>query len=113
MAKKIRKDIRVGTLEKKLGVAPGTIKNLDGSDARSDKKLETLQKEYAKSTTTKKIVKKVAGTSTAVKKRPKIDPKLIITVDQKAASRRTVKSNPKTSTLVKKISAAIKNKPSK
>jgi hypothetical protein len=46
MSRKIRSDIRVGTLEKQLGVAPGTIKNPNGSDARSDKKLLTLQKEY-------------------------------------------------------------------
>jgi hypothetical protein len=48
MARKPRADIRVGKLEKKLGVPPGTIRNPDGSDARSDKKLGTLRKEGQK-----------------------------------------------------------------
>lgn len=43
----VRKDIRVGALEKQLGLEPGSIRNPDGTDARSDKKLETLRKEYA------------------------------------------------------------------
>lgn len=46
MSRKTRSDILIGNLEKKLKVAPGTIRNPDGTDARSDKKLETLQKEY-------------------------------------------------------------------
>jgi hypothetical protein len=46
--RRIRSDIKVGTLEKKLGVKPGTIRNADGSDARSDKRLGTLRKEQAK-----------------------------------------------------------------
>lgn len=103
MARKIRKDITVGSLEKKLGLAAGSIKNLDGRDARSDKKLETLQKEArraAKKTTTKKTVK-AAGTK-ASKPKP-------VTADQKTASLRKVKSIPKaTSRLSKKVSAAIK-----
>ena len=48
MQRKIRGDIRVGNLEKKMGVKPGTIKNPDGSDARSDKRLDTLRKEQKK-----------------------------------------------------------------
>jgi hypothetical protein len=48
MARKPRADIRVGSLEKKLGVPKGTIRNVDGSDARSDKKLGTLRKEGKK-----------------------------------------------------------------
>jgi hypothetical protein len=48
MVRKTRADIRVGNLEKKLGVAKGTIRNPDGSDARSDKKLGTLRKEKEK-----------------------------------------------------------------
>ncbi|WP_462265732.1 hypothetical protein [Mucilaginibacter sp.] len=111
MAKKIRKDIRVGALEKKLGVAPGTITNPDGSDARSDKKLETLQKEFTKAKP--KTAKKSSAATNMIKKRPKISPDLLVTVDQKAAARRTVKSNPKTSTLVKKLSAAVKKTSSK
>lgn len=49
MPRKIRSDIKVGTLEKRLGVKPGTIRNADGSDARSDKRLGTLRKELLKS----------------------------------------------------------------
>lgn len=48
MARRIRGDIRVGTLEKKLGVGPGTIRNKDGRDTRSDKKLSTIRKEAEK-----------------------------------------------------------------
>ena len=46
MERKIRKDIKIGNLEEKLGLKPGSIRNPDGSDARSDKKLDTLRKEY-------------------------------------------------------------------
>jgi hypothetical protein len=46
--RKVRGDIRVGNLEKKLGVKPGTIRNTDGTDARSDKRLDTLRKEQRK-----------------------------------------------------------------
>jgi hypothetical protein len=46
MAAKIRSDIKIGNLEKKLGLAKGAIRNPDGTDARSDKRLGTLQKEY-------------------------------------------------------------------
>lgn len=46
MARQIRSDIKVGNLEKKLGVAPGTIRNPNGRDTRSDKLLGTLRKEY-------------------------------------------------------------------
>lgn len=48
MTRKIRSDIKVGTLEKKLGLKPGAIRNADGSDARSDKRLGTLRKEQPK-----------------------------------------------------------------
>lgn len=54
----IRKDIRIGSLEKKLGLEPGSIRNPDGTDARSDKKLGTLREEYAKA---KKHFKKKAS----------------------------------------------------
>jgi hypothetical protein len=107
MARKTRSDIKVGNLEKKLGVAPGTITNPDGSDARSDKKLGTLRKEYAK---TKKAPAKKT-TTTAVKRttKPKIKAELLVTPDQKSAARRTVKSNPRTTaSLLRKVSAAIK-----
>ena len=48
MTRKIRSDIKVGTLEKKLGLKSGAIRNPDGSDARSDKRLGTLRKEQLK-----------------------------------------------------------------
>ena len=48
MARQTRGDITVGNLEKKLGVLPGTFRNPDGRDTRSDKKLETLRKEAEK-----------------------------------------------------------------
>ena len=48
MARKTRSDITVGNLEKKLGVRPGTIRNPDGRDTRSDKKLGTIRKESEK-----------------------------------------------------------------
>ncbi|HSY50369.1 MAG TPA: hypothetical protein VLC46_16270 [Thermoanaerobaculia bacterium] len=48
MQRKIRSDIKVGTLEKKLGLKSGAIRNPDGSDARSDKRLGTLRKEQRK-----------------------------------------------------------------
>lgn len=118
MARKIRKDITVGALEKKLGVVPGTFKNPDGRDTRSDKKLETLQKEQAKTKAPKKAVAKTPKKKATVKKtttkkavtitRPKIDTKLIVTADQKTAAKRTVKSTAKTSALVRKITEAMK-----
>ncbi len=46
-SRKVRSDILVGNLEKKLGLEPGAIRNPDGSDARSNKKLATLRKEYS------------------------------------------------------------------
>lgn len=101
MARKIRKDITVGALEKKLKVAPGTIKNPNGTDARSDKKLETLQKEASKAG--KKVT---PAKPKSIKKTVKATP---VTKDQKTASQRKVKSNPKTTTsMARKISAAIR-----
>ena len=46
-ARKIRSDSTVKSAEKRLGIKDG-IKNADGSNARSDKKIGTLRKEYAK-----------------------------------------------------------------
>ena len=45
MARKTRSDCTVGTLEKKLGLPPGTIRNRDGRDTRSDKRIGTIRKE--------------------------------------------------------------------
>lgn len=48
MSRRIRSDIKIGNLEKKLGLDNGAIRNPDGSNARSDKELGTLRKEYQK-----------------------------------------------------------------
>jgi hypothetical protein len=48
MARKSRSDQTVGSLEKKLGLPPGTIRNTDGRDTRSDKKIGTIRKEKEK-----------------------------------------------------------------
>ena len=43
--RKTRSDCRVGTFEKKNGLPPWTIRNKDGRDTRSDKKIGTIRKE--------------------------------------------------------------------
>lgn len=48
MARKTRSDCTVGTFEKKHGLPPGTIRNKDGRDTRSDKKIGTIRNEYQK-----------------------------------------------------------------
>lgn len=45
--RKIRKDILVKNLEKKLGIG-NAILNPDGKNARGDKKIENLQKDFQK-----------------------------------------------------------------
>lgn len=46
MAKrKTRSDCQVGTFEKKHGLPPGTIRNKDGKDTRSDKLIGTIRRE--------------------------------------------------------------------
>ena len=44
--RKDRSDIQVGNLEKKHKLEPGTIRNTDHTDARSDKELGSLHREY-------------------------------------------------------------------
>lgn len=46
--RKTRSDCTVGTFEKKHGLPPGTIRNKDGRDTRSDKKIGTIRKEAEK-----------------------------------------------------------------
>ena len=53
-SRKIRSDITIGKLEKKLGLSEGSIKNPNGTNARSDKKLSTLRNDYAKAKKKKK-----------------------------------------------------------
>jgi hypothetical protein len=101
MARKVRSDIKVGNLEKKLGLDSGAIRNPDGSDARSDKTLKKLREEYDKQKSEKKsspppVTKKAA------------------TIDEQRASKRQVKQNPKTSSsLSKKVRLAIKKSSNK
>lgn len=45
MARKVRSDCTVGTFEKKNDLPPGTIRNANGRDTRSDKKIGTIRKE--------------------------------------------------------------------
>jgi hypothetical protein len=46
--RKTRSDSTVGAFEKKEGLPPGSIRNRDGSDARSDKLIGTVRKEAKK-----------------------------------------------------------------
>ena len=45
LVRKVRSDCTVGTFEKTRGLPPGTVRNSDGRDARSDKKIGTIRKE--------------------------------------------------------------------
>lgn len=47
VARKIRSDSTVKSAEKRLGLKD-SIENPDGTNARSDKKIGTLRKEFAK-----------------------------------------------------------------
>ena len=44
-ARKTRSDCTVGTFEKKHGLPPGALRNRDGRDTRSDKRIGTIRKE--------------------------------------------------------------------
>lgn len=46
--RKIRSDCRVGNAEKSRGLPPGSLRNPNGRDARSDKKIGSLRKDYEK-----------------------------------------------------------------
>lgn len=48
MTRKVRSDSTVGTFEKKHGLPSGTIRNENGRDTRSDKKIGTIRKEADK-----------------------------------------------------------------
>ena len=48
MARQTRSDCTVGTFEKKNCLPPGTIRNKDGRDTRSDKKIGTIRREGEK-----------------------------------------------------------------
>lgn len=44
--RRTRSDCRVGTFERTRGIPAGAVRNPNGRDARSDKKIGTLRKEY-------------------------------------------------------------------
>lgn len=46
--RKVRSDCRVGTLEKTRGLPSGSLRNPNGRDARSDKKIGMLRNDYKK-----------------------------------------------------------------
>ena len=46
--RKIRSDCKVGTAERSRGLPPGSIRNPNGRDARSDKRIGKLREDYAK-----------------------------------------------------------------
>lgn len=48
MSRQTRSDCTVGNFEKKNGLPPGTIRNGDGRDTRSDKQIGTIRKEAEK-----------------------------------------------------------------
>ena len=48
MARQTRSDCTVGTFEIKNGLPPGTIRNKDGRDTRSDKLIGTIRREGEK-----------------------------------------------------------------
>ncbi|GAB3742202.1 hypothetical protein GCM10028816_51560 [Spirosoma lituiforme] len=87
MARKVRSDIKIGNLEKKLGLEKGAIRNPDGTDARSDKKLGTLRGEYERMYGGPPVRKASPPSS------PKTGlPKKAVTTNKKAASTKTAKS---------------------
>ena len=48
MPRQVRSDKTVGAVEKDLDLSAGAIRNKDGKDTRSDKKLGTIRKEQSK-----------------------------------------------------------------
>ena len=46
--RKTRSDCWIGTFEKTRGLPAGSLRNPNGRDARSDKKIGTLRKDYKK-----------------------------------------------------------------
>lgn len=54
MERRTRSDCTVGAFEKKEGFPPGTLRNPDGRDTRSDKLLGTIRKEVEKINDSKK-----------------------------------------------------------
>ena len=46
--RKVRSDCTVGTFERTRGLPPGTIRNPNGRDTRSDKLIRTVRKDAEK-----------------------------------------------------------------
>lgn len=46
--RKVRSDCKVETFEKKHGLPSGAIRNPDGRDARGDKRIGALRKDFEK-----------------------------------------------------------------
>lgn len=46
--RRTRSDCTVSAFEKKYGLPPGTIRNKDGRDTRSDKRIGTIRRENSK-----------------------------------------------------------------
>lgn len=67
--RKTRSDCRVGTFEKKHGLPPGTIRNKNGRDTRSDKKLAPFAKKQSRNIIMEKKIRKRYHSEEAVKKR--------------------------------------------
>lgn len=53
-ARRTRSDCQVGTFEKKHGLPPGSIRNKNGRDTRSDKTIGAIRREYERQKETKK-----------------------------------------------------------
>lgn len=66
--RKDRSDIQIGNLEKKHQLQPGTIRNPDQSDARSDKELGTLQREFGAQITDEMLESEIKPTEPSDKK---------------------------------------------
>lgn len=57
MARQIRSDCTIGSLEKRLGFKDGGVfRHKNGRDIRSDMKLKTLRKKYLKQATRERIL---------------------------------------------------------
>jgi hypothetical protein len=107
-SRKVRSDILVGNLEKKLGLEPGAIRNPDGSDARSNKRLDTLRKEFTQAKGTK-VKTNPTISSKSITKASKAVSALSGTVAENAKKVQSVK--PKTARKISTQSAVGATKP--
>lgn len=108
-SRKVRSDIRVGNLERKLGLEPGSIRNPDGTDARSNKKLATLRKEFTEAKGNK-IKTNPAISSKAIAKAIKAVTLLSKNKTTAAPTKNTINKAAKTNTTPKRKSPGKSNK---